>query len=163
NNPCGHTDWPPHVHLHMARPAVGAPIGHYYFDEELRFSHNDLYLRGCDVPTGRFSRNKPCPHFAPDNTLLFDMMITSDGGLRLTCVNGEVASIAPLGRGFDTGAILEIGTEQFEIKVAPDSPVGVVRVEIDGVQFVYTFDPDTGKFLSLNTPVATSPLVGASE
>ncbi|MEP1535044.1 MAG: hypothetical protein ABJQ34_19200 [Paracoccaceae bacterium] len=163
NNPCGHTDWPPHVHLHMAHPAVGAPIGHYYFDEDLRFLHNDLYLRGSDVPTGRFDRNMPCPHFAPDETLLFDMMITSDGGLRLTCANGEVARISPLGGGFDTGAILEIGTDQIEIKVAPDSPAGVVSVEIADARFIYTFDPDTGKFLSLNTPVATSsPLVDAS-
>lgn len=163
NNPCGHTDWPPHVHLHMARPSVGAPIGHYYFDSDLRFSHNDLYLRGCDVLDGRFEREQPCPHFAPDGSLLFDLMVTEDGGLILTCAIGKSVRITPNGQGFDKGATVVIGAQKVRINVDSDTPLGVVSVDIGGVHSTYEYDLDTGKFLLLETTDPTLLLVGARQ
>lgn len=155
NNPCGHTDWPPHVHLHMARPALGAPIGHYYFDKDLLLSHNVMYYRGSDEPTGTFRVGEHCPHLAPDGSVLFDLMITSNGGLHLADLEGRAAQIEALPGGFNQGAQISVGAKQILVKVEPDNCSGEVAVSRDGVITRYVYDQDTGQFLSRSDSMPT--------
>ncbi len=147
NNPCGHTDWPPHVHLHMARPAYGAPIGHYYFDSNLRFSHNLLYLRKVETDIQRFEHEQRCSHYAPDGSLLFDMSITQTGGLRLRSSNNETALIEPAGEGFDTGAIVTTNNISKHIHARISYDTGTVQAHRGDTAYIYHFDKDTGIFL----------------
>lgn len=146
NNPCGHTDWPPHVHLHMARPAYGAPVGHYYFDSGYTFSHNIMDLRKLKTELVQFDRGVACPHHAPDGSVLFDLMITETGGFRLTSANNS-ALIEPNGSGFDTGAIVTVDTLVKRIAVEINNTLATICVSRDDVTTDYSFDPDTGAYL----------------
>ncbi len=150
NNPCGHTDWPPHVHLHMARPSRDAPIGHYYFDSQLRIGHNDMYRRGTTQPYGTFGPNEPCPHLAPDGSLLFDLMITRTGGLHLTNADGHAAQIEAVEDGFDTGAALTCRNIHRVIKIDPEPPRGQIIVSRGHIKTTYHYDADTGQFEKLH-------------
>ncbi len=147
NNPCGHTDWPPHVHLHMARPAYGAPIGHYYFDSNFTFSHNIMYSRKVNAEVTQFERGVPCPHYAPDGSMLFDLTITKTGSLRLSAANGNSALIEPIDSGFNTGAYVSVDNRVMEIAVTLNDKPASVQVARDGVPTHYLFDPDTGAYL----------------
>lgn len=150
NNPCGHTDWPPHVHLHMARPSLGAPIGHYYFDDNLRVSHNAMYARGSGVPKDTFREGEHCPHLAPDGSVLFDLMITQDGGFELADADGRTVRIAALSDGFDRGARVLAGEGTTIIKADLKIGTGEVVMTRDGAATGYLYDQDTGQFLSFS-------------
>ncbi len=148
NNPCGHTDWPPHVHLHMARPAYGAPIGHYYFDSSLRFSHNLLYSRKVETDIQRLERGERCLHHAPDGSLLFDLSITTSGGLCLRSSKNDTVLIEPIGKGFDTGATVTMGDIPTSINANVSYNTGTVEAYRNDTVTRYHFDSDTGRFLS---------------
>lgn len=150
NSPCGHTDWPPHVHMHMAKPTIGAPIGHYYFNEALRLSYNDLYLRGSTIPVARFGPEDPCAHFAPDGSVLFDLRLTEAGGLILLDASGNSATISAIGPGFDTGALVEVAGRSIRIEVTSPPLPGEIAVAVGDRRMRYFYDVDTGKFLSSN-------------
>lgn len=148
NNPCGHTDWPPHVHMHMARPAYGAPVGHYYFNSDFTFSHNIMDLRKLTTDLVRFDPEVPCPYNAPDGSLLFDLMITDTGGLRLTTAENKSAVIEPDGDRFSTGAIVTVEHSRVRIVAQIDYATATVKANRDDVTMHYRFDPDTGAYLN---------------
>lgn len=146
NNPCGHTDWPPHIHMHMARPAYGAPVGHYYFDSDLRFTHNMLDLRKTNTTTKHIGHNKSCLHSAPDGSVLFNLMITNTGGLCLSSEQGKSVYIEPRRAGFDTGAIVNIDETMKHVNIRIEDEAGEIKVFRDDGVSIYTFDTDTGRY-----------------
>lgn len=149
NNPCGHTDWPPHVHLHMALPAYGAPVGHYYFNDDLLFSHNLLYYRKTKTSIERFDPGDSCIHRDHCGTVLFELTITEKGGLRLSSSNGKNATIEPISKGFDTGATVTYEDTVSYINLKISDEMGEVAVCSNYTLTTYSFDTDTGAYLGV--------------
>lgn len=152
NAPFGHIDFPPHMHMHMAKPSFSAPVGHFFFDEQCLLTHNKVGFRGIGKKGFVLHKEEPFWHTTPDGTKLYEITITQDGGLRIREPGGECAVIKPIGSGFDQGAICECMGRQIHIKARPNATMGRLVVERNGVQTIYMSDPDTGRFLKSYQP-----------
>lgn len=150
NAPFGHIDFPPHMHMHMAKPAFSAPVGHFYFDENCLLTHNKVGFRGIGKPGFVLNKEEPFWHTSPDGTKLYEIAITQEGGLRLQNPKGDFALIKPVSTGFDQGAICDCMGRQIHIKARPNPTLGQLVVERNGVETLYHSDPDTGSFISAN-------------
>lgn len=145
NNPAGHIDWPPHVHMHMALPRFGAPIGHYYFDEACRLTHNICEPRADATRSERFGIGAPCRYQTPTAEPLYEITISEAGGLDIQAPNGRWARIMPIGSGFENAAIVQIGGTSWHCSTTVDLDTGLVRNIVDGQITDYRFDVDTGR------------------
>lgn len=170
NNPAGHTDWPPHMHMHMAAPRFDAPVGHYYFDDNCLIVRNKLCGRKNNSWSSQLGPDEPCYHKTPKGDLLYTLTITPEGGFRLVNQKGQMAVLSSLRStngsaksGFDRGALLTIDGEQTSISTELAFDAGKVAVRINDAETVYRFDPDTGGFLGRDitvlpkAPSATGP------
>lgn len=147
NTPCGHEDFPPHVHIHMARPAFGAEIGHYYFGPDGLFSHNVVGERGTTAPDRLFGRGEVHRQRDPNGHALFDIEITVEGWLRLATAGGDAMTVRPAGQGYAEGAIVEGDAGRGAVKADPHLGAGTIAVSVDSARTIHRFDPDTGRLL----------------
>lgn len=147
NNPCGHEDFPPHIHIHMARPAFGAEIGHYYFGEDGLFSHNVVCERQTTAADRVFGRGAIHRQRDPNGNPLFDIAITEEGWLRLTSPQGEAVTIRPAARTYADGALLGGDACWTSVEADPDIENGTIAATVNEVRTIHRFDQDTGRLI----------------
>lgn len=147
NNPAGHTDWPPHFHMHMAQPRFGAPVGHYYLDEDCKITHNLCQPRADAKTARKFGRDEPCRYLTPTGEELFSIMITGQGDLTLRAPDGSLARLSPAMTGFDEAVQVDIDGKTSLVAAQIDSLTGRIALGGDAPSTL-TFDTDTGRLTS---------------
>jgi hypothetical protein len=152
NDPAGHRDAPPHVHMHMRWPGnIGTQIGHYYIDDRGLLAGNRVGIAGLARPQQHFAPGETFTTTAPDGRPVYSNTITREGGLRIARPDGAACLISPLGTGFDKGAGIDCGSLGATTLMATDDIVhGVLVVRSDATTEKLTYDPDTGWLLSVS-------------
>lgn len=150
NAPHGHTDAPPHVHMHLRWPGnAGTQIGHYYIGEDGLLTHNIVGIKGIPAPDRRFGRGERFTTIGPDGAPAYSHRITPEGWLEIAGPDGATCLIRPTGPGgFENGAWVECaGTSPRRITVADDIGRGRLTVTTNDVTEVFAYDRDTGALL----------------
>ena len=157
NAPHGHTDAPPHMHMHLRWPGnAGTQIGHYYIGADGLLTHNQMGVK--DIPGGdrRFGRGEPFTTVGPDGRELYTHRITTEGWLELGRASEAPCLIRPDGgTGFQSGATIRCpGHPETRIGVEDDQTRGVVTVVTGTITEIFRYDTDTGALVS---PVMVTP------
>lgn len=154
NYPHGHTDAPPHMHMHLRWPAnAGTQIGHYYIGADGLLDRNEVGIKDLDAPGATFGRGKSFTTRDMRGRPVYTHQITAEGWLRLGRAGQAPCQIRPLARGFDGGALVACpGQPEVAVKVDDDLAAGVLRVATGAVLEVFRYDPDSGKLLSAAGP-----------
>jgi hypothetical protein len=152
NDPAGHRDFPPHVHMHMRWPGnIGTQIGHYYLDARGLLTGNRVSIAGLARPQQHFAPGETFTTTAPGGRPVYSNTITRQGGLRLARPDGASCLLSPLGTGFDKGARIDCGSLGATTIHATDDIVhGILAVRSDVLTETLTYDPDTGRLLSVS-------------
>jgi hypothetical protein len=150
NDPHGHTDYPPHMHMHMRWPEIGGTqIGHYYIDTKGLLIDNKVGVRGW---TGHhiepFQRGETFTTFDLHARPVYAHTITPEGWLNLGRPGGATCTIRPTAAtlGFDQGAVTSCpGFTPVNLRVTDDLQAGLLKVYRNGtLSEVYPYDTDTG-------------------
>ena len=154
NYPHGHTDAPPHTHMHLRWPAnAGTQIGHYYIGADGLLDRNEVGIKDLDAPGATFGRGKSFTTRDMRGRPVYTHQITAEGWLRLGRAGQAPCLIRPLARGFDGGALVACpGQPEVAVKVDDDLAAGVLHVTTGAVLEVFRYDPDSGKLLSAAAP-----------
>jgi hypothetical protein len=153
NFPAGHTDAPPHVHMHLRWPNnVGSQIAHYYLDERGLLTENKVGIRALDVPQLRFG---PGERFATTDNRgqqVYAHTITSEGFLLIDRPSdGASCLLSPKGAGFQDGVGLDCGPlGAVDIAVTNDFAEGLIVVRTGEIEERFRYDTGTGKLLTPN-------------
>ncbi len=161
NDPHGHTDSPPHVHMHLRWPNnTGTQIGHYYLDENGLLLLNRMGPKGLGFTARDYGKGETATSIAPDGKGLYAHTITREGWLQLGRAGVTPCLIKPLGQGgFETGALIQCpGLAPISLRVNNDLKLGKVTVQTDDVTEVFRYALDTG---ALTSP-SDAPLPGPS-
>jgi hypothetical protein len=152
NEPHGHTDSPPHMHMHMRWPQVGGTqIGHYYIGKNGLLTDNKISVRGW--VGGHISRFMPGETFTTFDLHarpVYEHTITKEGWLNLGRAGAGTCAIRPLvaGDGFQDGAKVSCpGFQDKAVRTSDDIKTGKLTVAVNDSMEVYRYDPDTGLLL----------------
>lgn len=166
NAPHGHTDAPPHMHMHLRWPRnIGTQIGHYYIGPDGLLGHNLVGVKGMNLPQRRFDRGAAFTTIGADGTPVYTHRITSEGWLELGRAGQQPCRIAPAGvDGFAGGATVTCPQRPARrIAVKDDIARGVITVDTDTVRELFRYDRDTGRLLSPDAAPVPGPSVFVSE
>jgi hypothetical protein len=150
NDPHGHTDYPPHMHMHMRWPQIGGTqIGHYYIDEKGLLVENKVGVRGWSGHhISPFQRGETFTTFDLHARPVYAHTITPEGWLNLGRPGGSTCTIRPVvvTSGFDQGTITKCpGFNPVRLRVTDDLNLGEIKVyRNDLLSEVYPYDSDTG-------------------
>jgi hypothetical protein len=151
NNPLGHEDYPPHIHLILRWPHfAGSQAPHFYLSEKGRLRGTMVTIDGMPhiaattVPDGR---SLPAVDYL-GNTL-YETVVTEDGGLMLRRPGGKSCRLEPEGDGFASGARVACdGREAITVRASDDTDRGELRVTVGAVApEVYRYDVDTAQLI----------------
>ncbi len=161
NYPHGHTDAPPHIHMHLRWPRnAGTQIGHYYIGADGLLVHNVVGVKGLGAPERVFARGETFTTIGPDERSVYAHTITPEGWLALGAAGEPSCIIRPIGEGFQSGArILCPGQADTEVRVTDDLAKATVSVEIGRVIERFRYDRDTGALTSPSTAPPSPPSV----
>ncbi|PCK93079.1 hypothetical protein PsyrCH409_05320 [Pseudomonas viridiflava] len=164
NAPHGHEDAPPHVHMHLRWPGnTGTQIAHYYIGIDGLLTHNIVGVKGSDAPERRFERGAAFTTLGPDGQPVYTHRITPEGWLQISRPDGATCTIEPLepkGSGFANGASITCsGGFRHVLRVDDDLQQGRLKVSIDDVEEIFSYDPDTGALTSPTQPPPAPPSV----
>lgn len=156
NYPHGHTDAPPHMHMHLRWPLnAGTQIGHYYIDGHGLLTHNAVGVKGMDGQGRTYGRGEPFTTIDVRGRPLYRHRITAEGWLELGRAGAAPCVIMPVqeGKGFETGAVVACARQApVKVLVTDDLDAGIVRVATGPVVETFRYDTDTGKLLSGAAP-----------
>ncbi|MDJ0278302.1 hypothetical protein QLH51_16005 [Sphingomonas sp. 2R-10] len=157
NAPHGHTDAPPHVHMHLRWPGnTGTQIGHYYIGADGLLTHNQVGVKDIPGRERRFGRGEPFTTVGPNGRGIYTHRITTEGWLELGRAGEKSCLIQPDGStGFQSGATIRCpGHPVTRIRVEDDRSRGVITVATGDVTETFRYDTDTG---ALTSPAAVTP------
>jgi hypothetical protein len=156
NDPHGHLDAPPHVHMHLRWPYnTGTQIGHFYLTDLGRLSLNRVGVTGYHLPSRTFGPGEAFATLSPKGTVAYTQTITADGGLRIGDADGRACTIEPSGAGFDNGALVRCEQHApITIQVVDDLAQGRLEVRTGAMVEVFHYDRDTG---ALTSPAVSPP------
>ena len=171
NDPHGHLDSPPHIHMHLRWPFnTGTQIGHFFISPQGRLLENRMGVTRYGLPTQLFTAGETFTTLDNRGNPVFAQTITSEGALRLASVHPDQPAqsclIRPDGQGFQDGAIVECGAhDAVALHVSDDLPRGVLRVQSGTIIEIFRYDPDTGRLLSpsIAPPIPDSAVVPTAE
>jgi hypothetical protein len=150
NDPHGHLDAPPHVHMHLRWPYnIGTQIGHFYLTPTGRLSINRVGVTGYHLPERTFGPSQPFATLSPKGTIAYAVTITADGGLAIGTRDGRACTLEPTGAGFDAGA--QVVCDQHPpvvVHVDDDLAHGRIVVDTGAMVEVFHYDRDTGALTS---------------
>lgn len=154
NFPHGHTDAPPHFHMHLRWPFnAGTQIGHYYIDELGLLVRNEVGVKAVGGRGQHFGRGEVFTTRDLQGRAVYTHEITNEGWLRLGRAGMAPCLIRPAGTGFDAGAIVECPQQEaVQVNVRDDLASGILRVTTGAVDEIFRYDIDTGKLLSDPAP-----------
>lgn len=161
NAPHGHTDAPPHMHMHLRWPGnTGTQIGHYYIGADGLLTHNEVGVKDIPGGGGRFGRGDSFTTIGPNGRKIYTHRITTEGWLELGRAGDTPCLIRPDGTGFQSGAIVRCsGHGDRRVAVEDDQRRGIVTVRTGDIVEVFRYDRDTGALLSPETVVPPGPSV----
>lgn len=162
NAPHGHTDSPPHMHMHLRWPKnTGTQIGHFYIGPNGLLTHVIVGVKGIAGNQKRYERGQPFTSIGPDGAGVYTHTLTQEGWLTLGHTGEAPCLIRPMGDGgFDNGALVRCpGHAEHRILVRDDLDVGRLFVRTDATVETFRYDRDTGRLLSPTEPVAPGPSV----
>ncbi|WP_156141231.1 hypothetical protein [Sphingomonas sp. 37zxx] len=160
NFPAGHTDAPPHVHMHLRWPNnIGSQISHFYLNDQGLLTHNRVGIRGLGAPSRTFKRGQTFSTIDRFGAIVYSHTVTADGWLTITGPAPQRASclVKPLtGASFADGATVACGDlGSANITVRDDIAEGIITVGTDGTRETFRYDRDTGELMS---PTGTVPI-----
>lgn len=147
NNPHGHSDCPPHVHIHPFGTRYLAPITHYYYGSDGRLEQNKIGLRSVKGHKRILGRGEVFEHVDLHGNRTYATRITENGGLELISASGQHKAVVLPEGGDCSDVLLECDgrTERFRAGMSMDD--GILTVDTDGTRQYFRFDIDTGKYL----------------
>jgi hypothetical protein len=154
NDPHGHLDAPPHMHMHLRWPYnTGTQIGHFYISPQGLLLEDKVWITRYPIPPRTFPAGQTSTTLDSQGRPVYAQTITPEGWLQLESVHpGEAAQkclIRPDGPGFDQGANVTCDShEPISIHVTDDIAAGVVRVASGSIVETLRYDPDTGRLKS---------------
>ena len=152
NYPHGHTDAPPHMHMHLRWPLnAGTQIGHYYIDERGLLTHNVVGVKSMDGQGRTYGRGELFTTRDVRGRPIYQHRITPEGWLELGRAGAAPCVLKPAqeNRGFETGATVACADRApVTVSVTDDLAAGIVRVATGPVVETFRYDTDTGKLLS---------------
>ncbi len=157
NFPAGHTDAPPHVHMHLRWPNnVGSQIAHYYFDERGLLTENKVGVRALGLPQRRFGPGETFATIDNRGQAIYAHTITAEGYLRIDRPDdGASCLLSPAGEGFSEGVRLDCGPlGRVEIDVSNDLAQGLIVARTGEIEERFRYDTGTGGLIS---PSAAPP------
>ncbi len=154
NLPAGHTDAPPHVHMHMRWPNnVGSQISHYYIDDRGLLYQNSVGVRALGAPQRLFGLGETFTTVDNRGRPVYAHTITAEGHLRIDRPDGASCLLSPIGNGFQSGVMVACGGLGHTTVVVENTyGTGVIIVQTGDVLERFRYDPDTGSLLTPITP-----------
>ena len=163
NDPHGHLDAPPHIHMHLRWPYnIGTQIGHFYLTPTGRLAIDKVGITGYHLPDRTFGPGQVFATLSPKGTIAYTQTLTADGGLRIGARDGRACTLEPAGGGFDAGAQVSCdGHPPVVIHVEDDLARGRIEVRTGPLVEVFHYDRDTGALTSpsLRPPEEASGVV----
>ena len=153
NFPAGHTDTPPHVHMHLRwANNIGSQISHFYLNEQGLLTHNRVGIRGFRTPSQTFERGQTFNTIDRFGDTVYSHTVTAEGWLAISRPAPERTNclIRPLaGASFANGAAIDCGARgSTRITVRDDMTEGAITVETDSTTEIFRYDRDTGMLQS---------------
>jgi len=154
NDPHGHLDSPPHMHLALWLPnyhGTGSEIPHLYLTPDGLISHNlaGTYRGGMASPLD-YGPGLPFQAMDDLGRPMFSLTITPQGWLTFTRFDGPQCSLNPIAHGFDSG--VKVSCPDFpalSLRVEDDLQEGRIRESIDGgPTATFPYDRDSGLLLN---------------
>lgn len=158
NNPAGHRDAPPHVHMHLRWPNnVGTQISHYYLNDQGLLTENKVGVRGLQMPQRRFGPGEKFTTIDNKGQPVYAHTITQEGYLLIErSRDAATCLLKPLEHGFQSGVQMECGPlGNARVTVQNDYLAGRLVVRTGDILEVFRYDPDTGK---LTSPTEEPPI-----
>ena len=151
NDPHGHEDWPPHMHMILWWPTVkgtGSLVAHYYISPQGLLTHTIVGPIGAIGVQSDFPIGSTFTDTDIDGDAIYSHTVTQAGLLRLGRAGGSECLIRPTGAGFQDGATVECpGFGSRRVRVDDDVDKGILRVWIDDSAETYHYDVDSGRLL----------------
>ena len=151
NDPHGHEDWPPHMHMILWWPTVkgtGSLVAHYYISPEGFLTHTVVGPIGAIGVQAEFPIGSTFTTTDINGDEVYAHTITKEGWLRLGRVGGSECLIRPTGAGFQEGATVECpGFTSRRVRVEDDVAKGVLRAWVNDSEETYHYDVDSGNLL----------------
>ncbi len=154
NYPHGHTDAPPHVHIHLRWPSnTGTQIGHLYMGADGRLETDKVGITGYGQPEATFGKGQRFTTIAHTGKVAYGLTITAGGGLAITTPGTggpeRTCTIEPGTDGFVQNARLACDDRrQVLIAAKDDAALGELVVQTGTIVEHFHYDTDTGKLLS---------------
>jgi hypothetical protein len=156
NDPLGHEDSPPHIHIILRWPHfAGSQAPHFYLsDAGLLKGDVKVTIDGLpQIAETSFPEGAPVPAVDYLGEVLYDVAENADGSLTLRRPAVGSCVLQPLkagNGGFASGSRVECTTGQaFSVVASDDIEAGVLKVAVDARPVeIYKYDPDTAVLLS---------------
>lgn len=150
NNPHGHRDAPPHMHMHLRWPKrAGTQIGHFYINSSGLLTENTAGVQKLNVPAKTYRRGEAFTTIDSSGNGLYTHTITPEGWLTLGRAGEAPCLLNPKGKGFDTGVVIKCpGASVLEVTTEDDLGRGRLTVRINNTVEVIHYDPDTGEHIA---------------
>jgi hypothetical protein len=171
NYPHGHTDSPPHIHMHLRWPYnTGTQIGHMFIGPDGLLIENRVGVTGYKLPARTFARDQTFTTLDHQGRPVYAQTITAAGWLTLASVRPDAPAqtclIGPDGQGFQSGAVVACtGHDPVPIHVTDDLAEGVLKVWSGPILETLHYDRDTGRLISpsLPPPIPEASVVPTSQ
>ena len=163
NDPHGHSDAPPHVHMHLRWPSnTGTQIGHFYLGPDGRLLRNAVGIAGLNAPSRVFQPGMPFDTIGAKGDPVFRQRIEADGSLTLSAPDGRACRIGAPSDDFTVMIHVACdGRGAVGIGVTDDRDAGDVAVRTEtaagAILEHFRYDPRTGLLLSQTTPPVDEP------
>lgn len=164
NDPLGHKDYPPHIHIILRWPHfAGSQAPHIYISKKgLLLPSVIVTIDGMpDITPTHISSGNWLPAIDYLGGTVFETLITGDGGLTLRRSNSRSCMLKPLKKsdeGFASGTVVSCSSGQvFRVRADDSTSQGRLRVQVNSRSpEIYRYDPDTGSLLNTDPELTGS-------
>jgi hypothetical protein len=151
NNPLGHEDYPPHIHMILRWPHfAGSQAPHFYISSQgLLLPNVGVTIDGMpQIQTTQIGKGVWLAAIDYLGATLYETLVTAAGGITLRRPGGASCTLEPLepgDRGFASGAAVHCGADaEYHVRATDDIEHGEVRVSINAQPAeIYRYDVDT--------------------
>jgi hypothetical protein len=162
NNPLGHEDYPPHMHLILRWPHfAGSQAPHYYINGKGRLlPDTSVTIDGmADIAATHAGKGVWLPAIDYLGEYLYETLITDDGEFTLRRPGAASCTLTPIeagDRGFASGAMVHCSSgAAYRVQASDDTERGEIRVCVNSRPAeVYRYDVDTATLLSAEPPLS---------
>ncbi len=162
NNPLGHEDYPPHMHIILRWPNyAGSQAPHFYIDGAGVIASTTITIDGMPfLKATEVGRGVAIPVVDYLGHTLFSEKVTAAGWLELALPGGGACLLRPVeaaAKGFADGVSLRCGNDaEVTVKAEDDTEAGEVRAHISGPggdrSEIHRYDVDTGSMRTSKEP-----------